>query len=167
MAKNLKMDWRRGIFFRVIVLGLFASATAHAQQPGTAIFAANCAGCHGADGRGGEHAPNIAGAPAVQQLTDAELAGIVHNGIAGAGMPAFLFTPQQITDVVTYLRILQGRGDIVKLPGDPVQGKHSSSAKPNAATVTWSMARVASSAANSPTTGPARARCDPRRHSQP
>ncbi len=118
------MDWRRGIFFRVIVLGLFASATAHAQQPGTAIFAANCAGCHGADGRGGEHAPNIAGAPAVQQLTDAELASIVHNGIAGAGMPAFpSFTAQQITDVVGYLRILQGRGDIVKLPGDPTQGK--------------------------------------------
>jgi cytochrome c oxidase cbb3-type subunit III len=118
------MDWGQGIFFRVLVLGLFACASAHAQQPGATTFAANCAGCHGADGRGGEHAPNIAGAPAVQQLTDGELGGIVHNGIAGAGMPAFpSFTSQQIADVVSYLRILQGRGDIVKLPGDPAQGK--------------------------------------------
>lgn len=96
----------------------------HAQQPGPAIFASNCAGCHGADGRGGEHAPNIATAPEVQHLTDRDLAGIIRNGISGAGMPAFSsFTHDQVEGVVKYLRVLQGRGDIVKLPGDPNQGK--------------------------------------------
>jgi cytochrome c oxidase cbb3-type subunit 3 len=118
------MNWRLSIFVWVMVSGLATSAMAHAQQPGAAIFAANCAGCHGSDGRGGEHAPNIAGAPAVQQLSDGELTGIVHNGVAGAGMPAFpSFTPQQVAQVVAYLRILQGRGDIVKLPGNPQQGQ--------------------------------------------
>ena len=39
-------------------------------------------------------------------------------------MPAFSsLQPQQVDDVVGYLRILQGRGDIVKLPGDPNHGK--------------------------------------------
>ena len=99
-------------------------ATLHAQLPGAAIFASNCAGCHGADGRGGEHAPNIATSPEVQHLADSDLTGIVKNGISGAGMPAFSsFKQQQLDDVVSYLRVLQGRGDIVKLPGDPAQGK--------------------------------------------
>jgi cytochrome c oxidase cbb3-type subunit 3 len=115
------MGWRRGIFVLVFLLGL---GSLHAQPPGAAIFASNCSTCHGSDGRGGEHAPNIATNPAVQHLMDRELAGIIRYGIAGAGMPAFSsLKPQEVADVVSYLRILQGRGDIVKLPGDPKQGE--------------------------------------------
>src|SRR5271156_2463815 len=118
------MSWRRGVFVRVVVFGSVSFGTMHAQKPGAAIFAANCAGCHGADGRGGEHAPNIATAPEVQHMLDRELAGIIRYGISGAGMPAFSSLKQQeVADVVRYLRTLQGRGDIVKLPGDPNQGK--------------------------------------------
>jgi putative heme-binding domain-containing protein len=118
------MSWRCGIFVHAVVLGSVSLGTLHAQRPGAAIFAANCAGCHGADGRGGEHAPNIATAPEVQHLMDRELAGIIRNGISGAGMPAFSFLkPQDVRDVVAWLRILQGRGDIVKLPGDARSGE--------------------------------------------
>jgi putative heme-binding domain-containing protein len=118
------MGWRRGIFVLVVLLGWGSLATLHAQPPGAAIFASNCATCHGADGRGGEHAPNIATAPQVQHLMDRELAGIIRYGIAGAGMPAFSSLKQQeVAEVVSYLRVLQGRGDIVKLPGDPKQGE--------------------------------------------
>jgi cytochrome c oxidase cbb3-type subunit III len=118
------MGWRQGLFVRAAVLALLSTAALHAQQPGAAIFAANCAGCHGADGRGGEHAPNIATAPQVQRLLDRELAAIVRYGISGAGMPAFsTLKPQEVADVVSYLRVLQGRGEIVKLPGDPAQGQ--------------------------------------------
>ena len=118
------MGWRQGIFVWVVVLGLVSAGRLHAQQPGAAIFASNCAGCHGADGRGGEHAPNIATAPEVQHLMDRDLAGTIRNGIPGAGMPAFsALQPLQVDEVVSYLRTLQGRGDIVQLPGDPNQGK--------------------------------------------
>jgi putative heme-binding domain-containing protein len=118
------MVWRQGIFVQVAALGMLSMATLHAQPPGAPIFASNCAGCHGADGRGGEHAPNIATAPEIQHLMDRELAGIIRYGIAGAGMPAFSSLKQQeVADVVGYLRILQGRGDMVKLPGDPNQGE--------------------------------------------
>jgi cytochrome c oxidase cbb3-type subunit III len=120
--------WRQGICIRAVLLGLVSATVLPAQQtsppPGAAIFASNCATCHGADGRGGEHAPNIATAPEVQHLADRDLAGIVKNGIPGAGMPAFSsLNPQQVGEVVGYLRILQGRGDIVKLPGDPARGE--------------------------------------------
>ena len=118
------MVWGRGVFVRAAILALLSTAALHAQQPGAAIFAANCAGCHGADGRGGEHAPNIATAPEVQHLLDRELAGIIRYGISGAGMPAFsTLKSQEVSDVVSYLRVLQGRADIVKLPGDPKEGE--------------------------------------------
>src|ERR1700691_5899625 len=118
------MVWGRGIFVRAVVGAMLSTASLRAQQPGAPIFASNCAGCHGADGRGGEHAPNIATAPDVQHMTDRELAGIIPYGIAGAGMPAFSSLKQQeVADVIGYLRILQGRGDVVKLPGDPNQGE--------------------------------------------
>src|ERR1700691_6577802 len=105
------MVWGRGIFVRAAILALLSTAALHAQQPGAATFAANCAGCHGADGRGGEHAPNIATAPEVQHLADRDLKGIVRNGISGAGMPAFPSLKQQGGGVVVpYLRALQGRG---------------------------------------------------------
>src|SRR6204780_3262417 len=118
------MAWGRDIFVRVAMLALFSTVALNAQQPGAAIFATNCAGCHGADGRGGEHAPNLATAPEVQHLMDRELAGIIRYGIAGAGMPAFSSLKQQeVADVVSYLRVLQGRGDVAKLPGDPNPGK--------------------------------------------
>src|SRR5271163_692679 len=114
----------RRIFVRVVIFAMLSMATLHAQPPGAAIFAANCAGCHGADGRGGEHAPNIATNPEVQHLMDRELAGIIRYGISGAGMPAFSSLKQQeVADVVAWLRVLQGRGDIVKLPGDAKSGK--------------------------------------------
>src|ERR1700728_244062 len=118
------MVWGWATSVRAAILALLSTAALHAQQPGAAIFAANCAGCHGADGRGGEHAPNIATAPEVQHLMDRELAAIIRYGISGAGMPAFSsLKPQEVADVVAWLRILQGRGDIVKLPGDPKQGE--------------------------------------------
>jgi cytochrome c oxidase cbb3-type subunit 3 len=109
---------------RLAALGLLSSLSLHAQVPGAPIFASNCSGCHGSDGRGGEHAPNIATAPEVSRLLDRELAGIIRNGIAGAGMPAFAsFKQQEVADVVAYLRFLQGRGEAVKLPGNPHRGE--------------------------------------------
>jgi cytochrome c oxidase cbb3-type subunit 3 len=120
--------WRQGKYIRAALLGLVSATALDAQQPapppGAAIFASNCATCHGADGGGGEHAPNIATAAEVQHLADRDLAGIVRNGIPGAGMPAFSsLQTQQVDEIVSYLRILQGRVDSVKLPGDPARGE--------------------------------------------
>jgi cytochrome c oxidase cbb3-type subunit III len=115
----------RSTLVRLAALGmLLSSSLLRAQLAGAPIFASNCSGCHGADGRGGEHAPNIATAPEVSRLLDRELASIIRNGIAGAGMPAFpSFKQQEVAEVVAYLRYLQGRSEVVKLPGDPHRGE--------------------------------------------
>ena len=110
------MTARQCINFLVFTgLVVFAAMPMPAQgqrngaNDGSQQFVSNCAGCHGADGRGGDKAPAIASMPSVVALSDDDLVKIVHDGTQ-AGMPAF---PQLgdagIRAVVDYLRTLQGK----------------------------------------------------------
>ena len=86
-------------------------------------FASRCGMCHGTDGRGGEHAPDITRG-AVAELSDAQLERILQNGIPARGMPAFAaLGPAVIKSMVAYLRTLQGRAGIAPVNGNPVRGK--------------------------------------------
>ncbi|HEX4772031.1 MAG TPA: c-type cytochrome [Bryobacteraceae bacterium] len=99
---------------------------AQADDPalGQQTFSA-CAGCHGLDGAGGEHAPNIATDPTVQRMTDAALLAIIRDGIPSAGMPGFgkMLNEDQLKAVLTYLRTLQGKRLRADIPGDPTAGR--------------------------------------------
>ena len=101
------------------VLGLLIGATfgvsavpAKAQTGGEALYKTKCAGCHGADGKGETSmgkANNIRdlGSADVQKQTDDELAGIVSNG--KGKMPAYAksLKPEQVKDLVAYIRSLK------------------------------------------------------------
>lgn len=92
--------------------------------PGGRIFNSTCAGCHGLDGRGSDKGANIAGSVKVRHLSDAEVSAIISNGVPGTGMPAFHnLNPVQISSLVSYLRILQGKSNARTSPGDPTRGK--------------------------------------------
>ncbi len=114
---------KRSLSF-ALILACFA-VCAEGQQTGPQIFSSTCAACHGLDGRGGEHAPNIATEPKVQALSDRDLLRIVRSGIPSAGMPGFASTlsEEQIRAVLQYLRTLQGGGKTVSSPGDPERGR--------------------------------------------
>lgn len=134
---------RRFLLFALLLLSTFASGiqNSRAQQPvspkrrvppdatetGKKLFDSNCAGCHGLDARGGEHAPNIATSPELERLPDEQLFRIVHDGAASGSMPAFggVLSDDQIKAVAAYLRSLQSRGggEPTPLPGDPAAGK--------------------------------------------
>ena len=122
------------ISIQCLLLGLVSITNLRAQQPastttaadvqGSMLFASNCGSCHGSDGRGGEHAPDIATAPDMQRLDDSDLIAIAKNGVPGAGMPAFGWLGQEkLTALVQYLRTLQGRQLDIKLPGNPKGGE--------------------------------------------
>ena len=106
---------------------LLASTMLQAQgdaAAGARTFSTSCAACHGADGRGGERGPNIAGAREIVSLSDADLAGFIRNGVQGAGMPAFSFLGDKgIADVVAHLRVLQGKTGNVKVTGNRDAGR--------------------------------------------
>jgi len=112
-------------------------AFAHAQQdnsweddfktgppPGQRTFTTNCSGCHGLDGRGSEKAPNIATNPTVQRLSDSQLQEVIHNGVAGTGMPAFhSLTPAQLHSLVGYIHVLEGKDAARAIPGNAKKGQ--------------------------------------------
>lgn len=127
-------SWWHTISIPCLLLGLVSITTLRAQQPpsattpadvqGPMLFASNCGGCHGSDGRGGEHAPDIATASDVQRLADSDLIAIAKNGVVGTGMPAFgRLGQEKLTAIVQYLRTLQGRRSDIKLPGNPKGGE--------------------------------------------
>jgi cytochrome c oxidase cbb3-type subunit III len=98
---------------------------AGAAAVGKQVWAGNCAGCHGLDGRGGERGPNIATNPEIASLTDEAIAHIVREGSPNMAMPALgrTLTAEQIAAVVKHLRTLQGDQRAAALPGDAKAGE--------------------------------------------
>jgi cytochrome c oxidase cbb3-type subunit III len=105
---------------------LMGQGQAGAVDQGAQQFQANCAGCHGADGKGGDKGPSIATLPSVVALSEIELIKIVRDGTS-AGMPSFeRLGDAEITAVVRYLRTLQGKtavSDTAELKGNAVAGR--------------------------------------------
>ncbi len=84
---------------------------------GKRIFESTCAGCHGAQGKGGE-GPALNNKVLQAGATDTYLVETISRGRRGTGMAAFTepspvrptLTKSDIESVVTYLRSLQGGG---------------------------------------------------------
>jgi cytochrome c oxidase cbb3-type subunit 3 len=94
------------------------------SSKGKNIFEAKCATCHGLDGLGGEHAPDIIRRPAVKALSDQALLDLIHDGIQEEGMPSFPSLGQEGGQaLVAYMRFLQGKSAGDSAAGDPVRGK--------------------------------------------
>jgi len=92
----------------LLAAGCLVSAPAKADVASAeATFKAKCAGCHGADGKGKDamKTKDLASAD-VQKMSDADLSGIISNG--KGTMPAYkTMTPDQVKDMVAYIRSLK------------------------------------------------------------
>jgi cytochrome c oxidase cbb3-type subunit III len=134
-ADVAKMGW--ALIFSGAV-GFVAIGTALAQnsggeestrkpQPGLtgkSVFELKCATCHGLDGLGGEHAPDIVRRLTVRTLSDQALLDLIHEGITEAGMPSFAnLGKENDRALVAYIRFLQGKPAENSAPGDPVRGR--------------------------------------------
>jgi mono/diheme cytochrome c family protein len=93
-----------------------ASSDQGIMKAGAQIFADECSGCHGGDGKGVSGLfPSLSGTPVVQQADAASLVHVVLRGAISAGtelaptaaaMPAFawVMNDDQVAAVVTYIR---------------------------------------------------------------
>jgi mono/diheme cytochrome c family protein len=102
-----------------------------------ALYSANCAGCHGADGRGGA-AIALADPVYIALADDLAIRNAIANGVGGTAMPAFaenaggLLTNKQIDVIVQQIRARWGKPGILsganppgyaaKVSGDPQRG---------------------------------------------
>ena len=72
------------------------------QGPGMQEYAARCAACHGADGRGGERGPAIV----LRGRSDQELRELITKGFPAAGMPGFDLPDQKLQQLAVFVRSL-------------------------------------------------------------
>jgi cytochrome c oxidase cbb3-type subunit III len=100
------------------------NAVASTTAQGRREFVKYCSGCHGLDGRGGEHAPDIATSPTSRQLARDALFKIVRDGIPAKGMPGFAYLGRDTLNLVTdYLRRLGGQVSRISLHGNSSAGE--------------------------------------------
>ena len=119
------------MFFGAISVGLCQNSNSAESAPisqlelrGKDVFEMKCATCHGLDGLGGEHAPDIVRRAAVRTLSDQALLDLIHEGITEAGMPSFSNLGQENDQaLVAYMRFLQGKSAVGPTRGDPVRGQ--------------------------------------------
>jgi alcohol dehydrogenase (cytochrome c) len=73
------------------------------SDAGRRSYAARCAFCHGADGRGGERAPDIS----TRELASRrDLEDVIRLGIPAKGMPAANLPPAEMAALVSFVRTL-------------------------------------------------------------
>ncbi len=102
---------------------LLFPALAFAADSGVNIYRANCAFCHGMEGRGGR-GPSLVSAHVQSEISDDALRAIIHGGISGTGMPAFDLEPQDLDALVRTVHHLGTQGvSGAPVSGDPAHGR--------------------------------------------
>jgi mono/diheme cytochrome c family protein len=86
-------------------IGLLSSPVKADTAAAEATFKAKCAACHGPDGKGKEALKTKDFASEdVQKMSDAELSAIITNGKPPKMPPFKTMTPDQVKDMVAYIR---------------------------------------------------------------
>ena|SRR5437762_565429 len=97
---------------------------ARAIESGRVMFRMYCAGCHGLRATGGRSGPDLTRGTFAAGDTDADLYGVVFNGIPGTEMPAFAdrLDEDDRWRVVSYVRSLTPH-NTGPIPGDAAAGE--------------------------------------------
>ena len=97
---------------------------ARAIESGRVMFRMQCAGCHGLSATGGRSGPDLTRGTFTVGDTDADLYGVIFNGVPGTEMPAFA---ERLDDndrwqLVSYIRSLTPH-NTGPIPGDRSAGE--------------------------------------------
>jgi hypothetical protein len=105
------------------------------------------------NGKGGERAPDIATRPEIGRLSDSETLKVLRDGIPQKGMPPFAtLYPAKLSEVLNYLRSLQGKGRAPAVTASTEKAKTFSPAKQAVRSAISLTVQVDFSAAIFPTT---------------
>src|SRR5688572_30544313 len=116
---------------RIYTVILFAAAIAAAQghdytqadiDAGSRYYGNFCSGCHGAEGNTMAGA-NLSRGTFRRATNDEELSRIIINGVPGTPMPPAAFKPDQVLQIVAFLRAFPSIRARQTTPGDAVRGR--------------------------------------------
>ena len=102
-----------------------------AQNPSSALstpdikqtYAKLCSGCHGADARGTQQGPGLAGNIGVRKRSVQSLRNVIRSGIPAAGMPAFDLPSATMDALVALVVSLNASAAESTVSGDRAAGK--------------------------------------------
>src|SRR5215475_5747628 len=82
-----------------------------------------CAGCHGADAKGSQQGPGLAGNAGVRRRSAQSLRNVILKGIPAAGMPSFALSDADVDALVALVKSLNAPAADTRVPGDRAAGK--------------------------------------------
>ena len=126
MKASTRFIKRLGTEYAMVLICALAVSQAQtaADNAGRKNFESSCASCHGLNGKGGEHAPDIATSPDIVGLSDSEILRVLREGKPQAGMPPFAgLGTAKLFDILDYLRFLQGKRRASRVVGSAEKGK--------------------------------------------
>ena len=104
-----------------IVVGVQGSTQAPPPGSVAAVYDSLCANCHGPRLQGGGQGPSLVDDEWKHGRTDADIARVIRDGVAGTPMVSFrpVLSDQQIRALVIYVREMQDRARSGTLPSGP------------------------------------------------
>jgi len=93
------------------------------QAAGAKLFRAQCASCHGSNGRGTTAGPDLTSGTLRRGSSDEAVFQTISKGSPGTAMPAFNFNGERIWQLVTHLRGLSIARGATQAKGNPAEGK--------------------------------------------
>jgi len=108
---------------RFLIVPLFVTiGIAQDTETGRKLFESRCASCHGADGRGGEHAPSIVSVRQPGRRLQGDLRATITKGIPDGGMPAFPLPPSDLDALIAFIGVLRDPAAERPTDGDVAAG---------------------------------------------
>src|SRR5262249_53113927 len=109
----------------VVLIAAMVSPVLWAQNPTDVqqTYSRLCGGCHGADARGTEQGPGLAGNSSVRARSAQSLRNVIRNGIPAGGMPAFDLPAETLDALATMIGSLNAVAAKSSVPGDVEAGR--------------------------------------------
>ncbi len=98
-------------------------ASAQTPDAGRKAFEARCVGCHGSDGTGGGHGPDIVDLRQPRAQSAKALRDLIRTGVPEEGMPAFAIPDAELDAIVAYVEFLRAPAATSPSPGDEAAGE--------------------------------------------
>ncbi len=90
------------------------------RAAGADVFRAQCASCHGVDGKGGHGGPNLTRGPFKHAVSEEAMFRVISKGVPGTAMPGFTMNGARTWQVITYIASLGAGAAVVR--GDASRG---------------------------------------------